>query len=76
MGKGEGKAMDAGVFVESVLRKTIGRGLEVRKRKVPIEVLDGTGTFDLMVLRWLPRSWYFNLIWRVLRKPEVKSKDA
>lgn len=76
MGKGEGKAMDAGVFVEGVLRKTIGRGSEVGSRKAPVEVVAGTGAFALMVLRWLPRRWYFNLIWRVLGKPEVKSKDA
>lgn len=69
MGKAGGKTMEAEVFVERVLRKTIGKATEsevTSRRKVPMEVLDGTGTFSLMVLRWLPRTWYFTLIWRVL----------
>lgn len=71
--------MEAEVFVERVLRKTIGKATEsevTSRRKVPTEVLDGTGPFSLMVLRWLPRTWYFTLIWRVLGKPEMKSKNA
>ena len=71
----EGGAMDVKVYVESVLNRTIGKGMgKVVVRRIPMEIVEGGGKMSHLILRWVPRSWYFSLIWKVLGQPEKKDK--
>lgn len=76
MGRGEGNSLatDVDVYVERVLNKTIGKSGTVRRGMAPVEVLEGSHTWSHLVMRWLRKAWYLELIWSLLGKPLEKDK--